>query len=34
LRDIEVCLLAQVSKLYHIGNGQPIARSTLADANE
>jgi|SRR4051812_6351807 hypothetical protein len=34
LRDIEVCLLAQVSKLYHMGIGQPVARSTLADAVE
>ena len=34
LRDIEVCLLAQVGKLYHMGIGEPVARSTLADANE
>jgi hypothetical protein len=34
LRDIEVCLAAQASKLYHMGISQRIARSTLADANE
>ena len=34
LRDIEVCLSAQVAKLYHIGLRQEIKRSTLADANE
>jgi hypothetical protein len=34
LRDIEVCLAAQASKLYHMGLRQPVARSTLADANE
>ena len=34
LRDIEVCLSAQRSKLYHMGFRQPIRRSTLADANE
>jgi len=34
LRDIEVCLLAQASKLYHMGFREPIRRSTLADANE
>jgi hypothetical protein len=34
LRDIEVCLAAQKSKLYHMGLRQPVARSTLADANE
>ena len=34
LRDIEVCLAAQAGKLYHMGLRQPVARSTLADANE
>jgi hypothetical protein len=34
LRDIETCLRALGSKLYHRGIGQPTARSTLADANE
>lgn len=34
LRDIEVCLSAQSSKLYHMGFKQEIKRSTLADANE
>lgn len=34
LRDIEVCLSAQASKLYHMGITAPVARSTLADANE
>ncbi len=34
LRDIEVCLLAQSSKLYHRGFRQEIKRATLADANE
>jgi hypothetical protein len=34
LRDIETCLQAMGSKLYHSGIGQPTARSTLADANE
>ena len=34
LRDIEVCLSAQASKLYHMGIAEPVARSTLADANE
>ena len=33
LRDIEVCLAAQSSKLYHMGFRQPIRRATLADAN-
>ena len=33
LRDIEVCLRAQQSKLYHMGIRAPVARSTLADAN-
>jgi len=34
LRDIEACLGAQPSKLYGIGLREPVARSTLADANE
>ncbi len=33
LRDIEACLRAQQSKLYHMGIRAPVARSTLADAN-
>ncbi len=33
LRDIEVCLRAQQSKLYHMGIRSPVTRSTLADAN-
>ena len=35
LRDIEVCLAAHQSKLYHSGfRGGPVKRSTLADASE
>jgi len=34
LRDIEACLRAQRSKLYHLGIRGQVARSTLADANE
>jgi len=34
LRDIEACLRAMRSKLYHAGFRGRIARSTLADANE
>ena len=34
LRDIEICLSAQASKLYHMGFREPVKRSTLADANE
>ena len=34
LRDIETCLRALGTKLYHSGIRQPTARSTLADANE
>jgi hypothetical protein len=34
LRDIEACLGAQPTKLYGMGLRQPVARSTLADANE
>jgi hypothetical protein len=34
LRDIEVCLRAQETKLYHLGIRGHVARSTLADTNE
>ena len=34
LRDIESCLSAQASKLFHMGLREPIRRSTLSDANE
>lgn len=34
LRDITTCLGALGPKLYHSGIRQPVARSTLADANE
>lgn len=34
LRDIEACLRAQSSKLYHMGIRAKVSRSTLADANE
>ena len=34
LRDIETCLRANASKLYHFGIRGGVARSTLADANE
>ena len=34
LRDIEVCLRAQQSKLYHMGIRGRVSRSTLADANQ
>ena len=34
LRDIEVCLSAQTTKLYHMGFRHEIRRTTLADANE
>lgn len=34
LRDIETCLRAQGTKLYHLGIRGGVARSTLADANE
>jgi hypothetical protein len=34
LRDIEVCLRAQQSKLYHLGIRGGVSRSTLAYANE
>ena len=33
LRDIEACLRAQQSKLYHLGIRSPVARNTLANAN-
>jgi hypothetical protein len=33
LRDIEACLRAQSSKLYHLGFRSVIARNTLANAN-
>jgi Transposase DDE domain/Domain of unknown function (DUF4372) len=32
LRDIEVCLVANQAKLFHMGLARPPARSTLADA--
>jgi hypothetical protein len=34
LRDIEACLRAVPQRLYHMGIGGPVARTTLADANE
>jgi hypothetical protein len=34
LRDIEVCLRAQETKLYHLGIRGHVARSNLSDANE
>ncbi len=34
LRDIELCLGAQVAKLYHMGLSAPVKRTTLAEANE
>jgi hypothetical protein len=34
LRDIEACLAAQPAKLWHMGFGGSVRRSTLADANE
>ena len=33
LRDIEACLRAQSSKLYHLGFRSAVARNTLANAN-
>src|SRR5260370_20615285 len=33
LRDFEVCLRAQSSKLYHLGIRSAVARNTLANAN-
>jgi len=34
LRDIEACLRSQQHKLYHMGMGSTVSRSTLAEANE
>jgi Domain of unknown function (DUF4372) len=34
LRDIEACLRAQPTKLYHVGLRGKVSRSALADANE
>ena len=34
LRDIEVCLRAHKSRIYHFGIRGHVARSTLGDANE
>jgi hypothetical protein len=34
LRDIEACLRAHQSKLYHMGIRSKVVRSTLSDANE
>lgn len=34
LRDIATCLNARPAALYHLGFGEPVAKSTLADANE
>ena len=34
LRDIEVCLRAMQTKLYHVGIRSRISKSTLADANK
>lgn len=34
LRDIEVCLAANLPRLHGMGFRQPVKRSTLADANE
>jgi len=34
LRDIVTCLRSHASKQYHLGFRAPVARSTLADANE
>lgn len=34
LRDLEACLRAVPSKLYHLGIHSQVSRSTLADANE
>ena len=33
LHDIEACLSAQATKLYHMGFRQPVSRSTQADIN-
>jgi len=34
LRDITTCLNARSETLYHLGFSEPVAKSTLADANE
>jgi hypothetical protein len=34
LRDIATCLNARPTALYHLGFSEPVAKSTLADANE
>jgi hypothetical protein len=34
LRDIATCLNAKPTALYHLGFSEPVAKSTLADANE
>jgi uncharacterized protein DUF4372/DDE family transposase len=34
LRDIEACLRAEGSKLYHLGFHSPVSRNTLAHANQ
>lgn len=34
LRDIATCLNAKSETLYHMGFSEPVAKSTLADANE
>ena len=34
LRDIATCLNARTETLYHLGFSEPVAKSTLADANE
>ena len=34
LRDIATCLNAKPAALYHLGFSEPVAKSTLADANE
>ena len=34
LRDIEICLRAHPSKLYHMGISSGVSRSTLAVANK
>jgi hypothetical protein len=34
LRDIATCLNAKTAALYHLGFREPVAKSTLADANE
>jgi hypothetical protein len=34
LRDIEICLRAMRSKLYHMGIRSPVSRNNLSNANE